>query len=415
MKKYFLIFIFFISIDSSFSQWVQQVSPTSYPLYDIKFYNNKKGVIVGTSIILITNDSGNTWSPRGSFNYDLNGCYFQSKDSIWAVGNVILKSTDSGQNWTLADTIDADSYCSEVFFSNNMYGWICGSRSDGTGWIKRTSDGGQTWQQTNSGLKFLNDVFFINHLDGWACSEYGQIYKSSDGGQSWDLNYSINNPLRKIFFTTLDSGWTIGGIGGTQIIARTTDGGINWTVMDSVGLTAPSLHGLWFIDSQNGWTVGGVGQGLRILRTTNGGNTWSHQDQPIPLSSNIYFESIYMLNLTTGFIVGGNGIILKTTNSGVSQANINLHIQQDKFELYQNYPNPFNPITNISYTIPRKEFVSLIVYDLLGREISNLVSEKQNAGNYHIKFDASNLSSGVYLYRLKSGDFTDTKKLILQK
>lgn len=87
-----------------------------------------------------------------------------------------------------------------------------------------------------------------------------------------------------------------------------------------------------------------------------------------------------------------------------------------KFESEQNYPNPFNPTTSIEYLVPSNEYVTLKVYDLLGNEVANLVNEQKEAGNYKVEFDASNLSSGVYFYRLKtSSGFIMTKKLLLMK
>ena len=86
-----------------------------------------------------------------------------------------------------------------------------------------------------------------------------------------------------------------------------------------------------------------------------------------------------------------------------------------EFSLKQNYPNPFNPITTIRYQIPRTGYVSLKVYDLLGKEVSALVNEVKPAGEYNITFNGSNLGSGVYFYQLKSGSFVETKKLILMK
>jgi len=91
-----------------------------------------------------------------------------------------------------------------------------------------------------------------------------------------------------------------------------------------------------------------------------------------------------------------------------------------KFVLDQNYPNPFNPETNISYQIPKQSGVTLIIYDLLGREVKTLVHKDQLPGRYSVKWDGRNndnieLSSGIYFYRLKAGDFVLTKKLILLK
>ena len=85
------------------------------------------------------------------------------------------------------------------------------------------------------------------------------------------------------------------------------------------------------------------------------------------------------------------------------------------YQLMQNYPNPFNPETKISYSIPNQGFVTLKVYDMLGREVRTLVNEFQSAKTYTVGFDASDLSSGVYLYKLQSGDFSASKKMILIK
>jgi arabinogalactan endo-1,4-beta-galactosidase len=85
------------------------------------------------------------------------------------------------------------------------------------------------------------------------------------------------------------------------------------------------------------------------------------------------------------------------------------------FNLYQNYPNPFNPKTLINYSIPQADFVLIKVYDVLGNEIITLVNEYKTAGNYSIEFDGNNFSSGVYFYRVQTGNFTDTKKLILMR
>jgi hypothetical protein len=83
------------------------------------------------------------------------------------------------------------------------------------------------------------------------------------------------------------------------------------------------------------------------------------------------------------------------------------------FALYQNFPNPFNPSTTIKFELPKSSHVSLAVYDILGREQSVLVNERRNAGVYEVKFDGSNLASGVYFYRLEAGDFVQTKKLLI--
>ncbi len=86
-----------------------------------------------------------------------------------------------------------------------------------------------------------------------------------------------------------------------------------------------------------------------------------------------------------------------------------------EYSLSQNYPNPFNPVTNIKYQIPLNGFVSLKIYDITGREIANLVKEYKQAGYYTISFNGSNFASGVYFYRIQTGDFVQVKKMVLIK
>jgi hypothetical protein len=85
------------------------------------------------------------------------------------------------------------------------------------------------------------------------------------------------------------------------------------------------------------------------------------------------------------------------------------------FELSQNYPNPFNPSTRINFSIPSKDYVYLRVYDILGREVKTLVDNELNAGEYEFEFDAHNLTSGIYYYSLRAGDYVSVKKMVLVK
>jgi len=85
------------------------------------------------------------------------------------------------------------------------------------------------------------------------------------------------------------------------------------------------------------------------------------------------------------------------------------------YELYQNYPNPFNPTTAIKFYLPQSGQVTLKMFNILGEEVATLVSDRLSAGSYSYKWDASNLASGVYLYRLQAGDYVETRKMVLMR
>jgi len=118
--------------------------------------------------------------------------------------------------------------------------------------------------------------------------------------------------------------------------------------------------------------------------------------------------------LFLGYTAGGNKVYWDRF-SAVTNVTPNGNSIAEKFELKQNYPNPFNPTTNISFNIPKNSFVSLKVFDIMGREVAKLVSGNMERGNYSVQFDAKKLSSGIYFYKLEADNFTEVKKMSLIK
>jgi len=107
--------------------------------------------------------------------------------------------------------------------------------------------------------------------------------------------------------------------------------------------------------------------------------------------------------------------IIQISNRYSGTDNFILNEKPAAFKLSQNYPNPFNPATIIGYSIPKDEFVELKVYDILGKEVTKLVNEYQISGTHNVSFDASSLPSGTYVYTIKAGNYTESKKMVLMK
>ena len=242
------------------------------------------------------------------------------------------------------------------------------------------------------------------------------IFNTTDGGFNWNFQDSTakNNflPLRDIQFTNADSGWAVGGISGNSIILRTVDGGENWISWISSSnppdISIASFQEIYMLTSNVGWIVGSSNGPAYILKTTDGGQSWSDET---PENESSGFQSISMLNGLHGFIVGGQGELYETINGGELTDVSSKYIVTEKFNLSQNYPNPFNPTTTIQYSIPKESFVTIKVYDVLGKELTTLVNERKPEGNYHVDFNASNFPSGIYFYRMQAGSFASTKEI----
>lgn len=168
------------------------------------------------------------------------------------------------------------------------------------------------------------------------------------------------------------------------------------------------------------------GAGLKIV---NGELT--HTSPKTPVNGVVTFSFSYTATMTQGSVLlfaNGNSVNMNGNNSGDQwnfaenklitlglPSDVNDKLIIDNFSLAQNFPNPFNPSTSISYTLGKKSFVSLKIYDITGKEISSLVNANQTEGKYSVNFNAAKLSSGIYFYSLKTDYFSETRKMILTK
>ena len=388
------------------SYWHQQMSGTEQPLYGIYFTDANTGTAVGTyGTILKTTDGGKLWVDQndGTFNAHLFDVAFINSDTGIVVGIVgtILRTTDGGENWTSQTNGIIPAIFSVAFADENN-----ATAVGHTGIIMRTTDGGVTWVQKPDAPTTLRAVRFTDVNNGFAVGDNGLVMRTIDGGDNWfeQLN-SIQVNLQGVYFTDSNTGTVVGGnnLTGARIY-RTTNAGNTWTLQYTIPNVA--LTDVYFTDSQTGAVVGWDGI---ILSTSDAGTTWVSETSNTSTS----LISVFFLNSDIGYATGGVGTILIKADSAVT--NIPAETFPNEFVLKQNYPNPFNPVTIIKYSVPKTSYVSLIVYNIEGREIKRLVEDERITGDYNVEFNGSGLSSGIYFYKLTAGEFTSTKKLILMK
>ncbi|HTX18887.1 MAG TPA: YCF48-related protein [Bacteroidota bacterium] len=342
-------------------------------------------------------------------------------------GAVIYSTTNSGSSWT-KQLVKGWSNGVAVQFVDANNGWatVVNNPAPNFIWsVVHTTNGGSDWALSHSDSadgKFF-DPYFTDPENGWAIldSVAGTpcwILHTTNGGSTWTTQFSQSNTmyggLCALQFTDTKHGWVVGG----GEICHTTDGGTTWSMLPNTGISPSSStqHALFFLNADTGW-IGSQSSTTYpdtsvVLYTTDGGVSWSTEATGIQYG----ISGLCFVDAKNGWLAGGEGGLCSTTNSGVTT------VQEgpargiaDRFELNQNFPNPFNPTTTIRYAIPIRSHVTLRVFNTLGQEVAELVDAEKIAGTYTVTFDAGGLASGVYLYRLETGGFVQTRKLMVIK
>ncbi len=186
---------------------------------------------------------------------------------------------------------------------------------------------------------------------------------------------------------------------------------------DSIFSTAGQLHDTVIVHTWTRDTISTWG----ILSFTPPRRAWSFGlDNPLFVDDEQWIHVIDSLGITDMNAMIGPYSFKGARINGSVYGNLTsveppVTMVPDNFVLAQNYPNPFNPSTTIKFELPKASHVTLTVYDILGREVDVLVSERRDAGVHEVKFDGSNLASGVYFYRLNAGALLQTRKLCVVK
>jgi len=379
-----------------------------FHLRDISFANDNVGYLYGTKSdipytestehIFKTIDGGETWN-EVTTNEDFDnkalflagGIYAISENLIYAGGgkdtnlatsepfvSVLIKSQDGGANWAEVN-IPEGIAVHHVRFRNENNGYI-----QIVNRLYSTNDGGNSWNEVSTpfdssqshsfagfGFRLAGENLFIGGGTGFNFRNY----MSNDGGVTWnDITPNLNNFVVIEYWNPLWLDENIGWAWNWSEMIKTNDGGQNWdisadreSIIDDIGHDLPSWDYFSFSSNSTGY----VAAGKYILKTTN---------NDVPTNVEKEFENV-----------------------------------PTEFTLSQNYPNPFNPSTTISFSIPQQTNVSLKVYDVLGREVAELINKEMSTGSYKVDFDASNLSSGIYVYKITAGTYRNAKKMLLIK
>jgi photosystem II stability/assembly factor-like uncharacterized protein len=360
--------------------------------------------------------------------------------------NGVFLSTDSGTSWTnvsnglprdcgvLSLTVSGNNLVAGCIYSNGPPLGVYLSSDGGRSWVPGGALGGYVMSLFSNG-----SVLLAGTLQG--------VYRSLNDGLSWArTNSEVSNHAAGSFAaigTNLFAGTEGGGI------FLSTDKGASWTSVhasSSFGAVAAVGASVVVSDASGG-----------VIKSNDNGATWIDISEGMP-------SGLEITNLVTGagYIFAGMEIggmwRLPLAQLVTSAPEVSASIPQE-FALMQNYPNPFNPSTRIKYTVgvasggsgplgrdsrfrgagsvtrisvrrtgsggPERQVasaggrgashISLVVYDLLGREVAVLVNEEQRPGFYTVEFDGSRLASGTYFYRLVAGSYVDQKKLLLLK
>ncbi len=413
----------------SFGQWLQTNGPgghsrvASLEVSDTLLIAGTSEHTSGGGSVFLSTNNGTTWIPTRLNDGVVRDLAVkpvgQGRSVLFAATSgvsfcncgAVLRSTDNGETWTDVIGFSRDTGFTSLAVSGN----ILFAGTDGGG-VYLSTNNGTSWAAVNAGLtnRYVS-ILAVDGSDLFAGTSYnafatGGLFVSSNDGMTWRLTSlgaggvqalavsgtklyaSVNcGPSCGAYFSlSTDNGttWTSGrdftmeggisafavspnGAGGTNLFAGTADSGV-------------------FLSIDNGRTWSSVNRGLM--------DTHVHS-----LASNGTY-----LFAGTDSVVWRRPLSEMVTSVERRSADVPAH-----FSLNQNYPNPFNPTTHFEFRIPNFGFVSLKVFDLVGREVATLVDGQLTSGRHEVTWDAGGFTSGVYFYRLSAQGFTQTKRLVL--
>lgn len=351
-----------------------------------------------------------------------------TENLIYVLASKFYKTTNGGVNWITVD-VEA-SKCAE--FINQDIGFIGGI--GGGGPYLKTTNGGLNWFSNHvypdslTVVHEILDINFLNETTGLISTDKGKVFKTTDGGESWDLSLYVSssstgaqhrmtllNMLNENIYYTHSYRLTFNGLSpySNGRIYKTTNQGQNWNLIhEYIQYGTYRYEKMFFHNESDGHVI--------CNNTTNppSKTLWRTANGGINFSNSLITTNDFFFNGDIGWLFSDNGVIM-------TNGDINISVQPTSsiipttHHLHQNYPNPFNPSTRIKFDIPKGALVKLKVYDMLGREVAELVNENLSAGVYEYEWSATgggvSLPSGVYFYRLITENFIETRRMVLVK
>lgn len=349
----------------------------------------------------------------------------------------IYKSTNDGVNWNKIYNYQASIIAvNDNYIFRDSWSGIFKSSNDGITWVNDPNIGGQTESITTIGPNVYVCAYGLfkstNYGTTWDTSIMSYEYYPKRMlllgsnifiGESYRLLKSTNNGLN--WNTILNHGvWSMAYIPGQKIFVGSdsgvyvsTNNGTNWNIISglpmkrAVSVLTSGMN--VFVCFQSWGTTNNY-----VYVSTDNGVTWRLKNQGLPTQE--VFNTLFINN---GYVYLGTEHTQQYTHRYIWRRSLSeiIGIQQisseipSKYSLSQNFPNPFNPSTKINFSVTKSGLVTLKVYDVTGKEVSTLVNENQSPGTYSVDFNGSTLTSGTYFYKLTTGDFTETKRMLLIK
>jgi photosystem II stability/assembly factor-like uncharacterized protein len=343
--------------------------------------------------VYISTNSGTSWTQTALNNQCVLSLTISGNNIFAGTYSCIYLSTNNGTSWTQT-ALNNHTVLSLAANGNILF---AGTSDDG---LYVSTNTGISWIRTSLNYAIISLCTLGNNI--FAGTNNG-VYLSTNNGNNWSQT-ALNHQYINVFATI-----------GSYIFAGTDEYGLyvstnNGTSWYQTALNHPYVYSLATFENN---IFAGTLEGVYF--STNNGVNWLQKNQgfnPIPTTINeLLIANNYIFAGTDG-----NSIFRRSYSEIIGIQNISTEIPSG-YSLHQNHPNPFNPTTKIKFDIAEHSVgqTFLSVYDITGREIQTLVNEKLNPGTYEVTFDGSNFASGVYFYQLKTGDFIETRKLVLLK